>query len=606
MKSKLLLAFTAGLLLCPTRQKAQVSAYSFTQTVSSYGSPNTGTLVGALLQDDDVNTVGLPFSFSYNGNSYSSINVAANGNLSFNNLTGTEYTPISDNTTTNVISPFGQDLIMGSLIMADMTTGSNTLTNCSSVNGFSVGDVIFDYNSDFGSVNPTITAVSGSVIVVNINAQNTNTGYTVVDINGYIKQNVSGTSPNRICEFEYANFSRYGIYDEVINFKVRLYETSNNIEFLYGTMIPGQSTTPSEVGLKGSSNSDYNTRTVNSSVTWSTSVASSQITDYCDFDPTTFPLSGQSYKWAPVTCTVPVLAVTPSNTVICSGSTVTLTASGATTYSWSNGPSTAQQTITPMMTTSYTLTGANLTCTSSITYTLNVTQNPTLTISSSNSTICPGQSATLTASGASTYSWTNGPSNIPQTVSPSVTTSYTLIGANSTCTSSVSYIVNVDQYPVLNIAMSNSAICPGQSATLTAIGATTYSWNGVSNPAQFVISPTVTTTYSLTGSNGSNCSSTLSIVQIVANCTGISEVAGKEESLITAYPNPFNAMLYVKNTTEKDQPVTISDALGKTVYTALIKAGSVETISSDFLSSGLYFISVSSSNGTSTKKLIKQ
>ena len=608
MKSKLLLALTAGLLFCSTRQNAQVSAYSFTQTASSYGSASTGTVVGLPFQDDDVNTVTLPFSFTYNGTAYTSMDVCSNGYMSFSSLTGFEYPPISDGGTTELISPFGTDLLMGVLISADLTTGSNTLTNCSSVTGYSVGDILYDYNSDFGT-NPTITAINGNNIVVNANALTTVTTYDVANTHGYIKQNVTGTAPNRICEFEYRNFSRFLIPDEMINFKVRLYETTNKIEFLYGAFVPGADNTPPEVGLKGNSNTDFNSRKVNAPVLWANSVASSVATDFCDFYTSHFPSNGQSYMWTPVSCTVPVLAVSPASTVVCSGQSVVLTASGATTYSWTNGPVAAQNTVTPSATTHYTLTGANTTCTSSLVYTLNVTPNPTLNIAQSSASICAGQSATLTASGATSYSW-NGTANPPEfVVTPNSTTTYSLIGSNGNCSATQTIVQAVVSMPTPSIAAGSLALCPGELTTLTASGATSFTWSSTTgstsiNTATVLAGPGI---YSVSASNGSGaCAASAFITVGIANCTGIEETSGNALTSISAYPNPFNTALHVKNTADKDQSVVISDALGKVIYHATVKAGTTEVISGEALTSGLYFISVSGSKGSITKKLIKE
>src|SRR5690349_9006172 len=95
---------------------AQVANYTFSQTTSgSYGSALTGTLVGLFAQDDDVNTAALPFNFNFNGTNYNSVEVCSNGFISFGSPSGTEYFPISDLGTTEVIAPFGNDLLSGVL-----------------------------------------------------------------------------------------------------------------------------------------------------------------------------------------------------------------------------------------------------------------------------------------------------------------------------------------------------------------------------------------------------------------------------------------------------------------------------------------------------------
>ena len=463
MKTKLF-TFFSGMLLFGSSHFAQVSNYTFTQTLGSYGPTNTGTFIGIPLQDDDVTTANLPFPFVYNGNTYNSIEVCSNGYLSFGALTGIEYLPISNAATQDLIAPFGQDLFMGTVLVGDISTGSNTITNCSSVAGYSVGDVLLDYNSDFSSTNPTITAISGNNVVVNVNSTNTMSGYDVINLHGSIKQDVTGTAPNRICEFEYLNFCRYGVYDENIRFKVRFYETSNKIEFVYGTMILGQDNTPSQVGLKGASNADFNSRSVSASNTWSNSAAAVVITNACQVQAAKFPQVGQTYVWSPFSCVTPTITVVPSSSIMCFGSSVSLAASGgANTYSWTG----------------------------------------------------------LTATGSVVV------------VSPSVTTNYTVASGTGTCV--------------------------GQAV----------------------------------------------VTILVSSCTGISNlIAGTTE--FVAYPNPFSSSLKLENPTATAIHVTLSDALGRVVYQAVIKGEEAKEIDTQHLNKGFYFVTLSNQEGSTTKKLIKE
>lgn len=434
MKSKLL-AICAAFFACTQTQQAQVSAYTFTQFPGSYGSSAAGTVVGQPFQDDDANTVTLPFTFTFNGVPYTTVDVSSNGSIGFNTLNGSEYTPISDPGTSNLISAFGQDLLMGNAITGNLTAGSPSITGLSSVVGFSIGDVLLDWNSDFNS-NPTITNIVGSTIVLNQNALNTVPAYDVVNNGGEIVQSVSGVAPNRICQFEFKKFSRFLIYDETVNFKIRLYETSNRIEIIYGTLVSGQDNTSSEVGLKGSSNTDFNNRKVTQTNTWASSTAGTTNADVCNFNVVKAPLSGQVYQWTPPTCTTPVVFVASSSASICSGNSAVLTATGANTYTWVNGPSTAQNTVSPLSTTVYTLIGANASCTASATFTQVVTAAPSLTVSSAQATICAGQSTTLSASGATSYSWNAASGSSLNIVSPTVNTTYTVTGTIGNCAAS--------------------------------------------------------------------------------------------------------------------------------------------------------------------------
>lgn len=593
---------TMALFLCANTNFAQVSNYTFSQSIGSYGGATTGTLIGLPFQDDDVNVASLPFSFVYNGTTYTTVNVCSNGYISFSALSGTEWTPVSDGSTQELISVFGNDLGAGAVFMGDVTAGSNTITNCSFTSGFAIGDVLIDVNSDFGA-NPVITGISGNNIIVNINATTTDLGNFQI-VNGDLIQSVTGTAPNRICTFEFRHFCRL-TFEELLDFKINLYETSNKIEFVYGNMFATSDPSPSifiEVGLKGLSNSDFNTREVAEPNAWSTSNASSSISDICEFSNTIGPVVGQTYAWTPANCNTPTLIVTQSPTLTCPAAAVTLSASGATSYTWANGPTTAQYNVNPLVTTTYTLIGANAECTATVTITHSIIPSPSITVSG-NSPICAGVSATLIATGATSYTWTNGPSSSQYVVTPNVTTTYTINGSNGGACSGVAVVTqSVIQYPVLGITQNSTTICQGQTAVITASGATTYAWGGGQTTAQISVTPSATTVYTLTGSNAA-CSSTASVTQNVSLCLGVKENTLADN--VSVFPNPFRNELNVSNSGSTEMTVTIADALGKTIYKTSIHTNSDEIIQTEFLNNGLYFLNLNDGTTTVTKKMVK-
>ena len=214
------------------------------------------------------------------------------------------------------------------------------------------------------------------------------------------------------------------------------------------------------------------------------------------------------------------ITVTVNNASVCAGTTATLTASGATTYSWSTGATTASITVSPATTTSYTVIGTTGTCTNSATST--VTIAPSLSITVNSATICSGTSATLTASGGTTYSWTPG-TNLSATTgstvtaNPTTTTVYTVTGNTGGCTGTATSTVTIA--PSLSITVNNATICSGTSATLTASGGTTYSWTpatdlSATTGSTVTASPTATTVYTVTGNTGGCTGSATSTVTI--------------------------------------------------------------------------------------------
>lgn len=222
-----------------------------------------------------------------------------------------------------------------------------------------------------------------------------------------------------------------------------------------------------------------------------------------------------------ITKTIAIIAtptVAVNSATMCSGGFAILTASGATSYSWSTGATTNPLTVTPSTTTVYSVIGNNGSCSSSNTSTVVVNATPTVAVS--NQTICAGGTATIAASGAATYSWNTGSTSNPLLVSPGASTNYTVTGTSLGCTNTKTVSVTIGSALTILITPSNPAVCAGGSTTVTAGGATSYTWNpGGLIGSSVVFSPTVTTTYTVAGSNGA-CSGTTSFsIGINANPT---------------------------------------------------------------------------------------
>ena len=227
--------------------------------------------------------------------------------------------------------------------------------------------------------------------------------------------------------------------------------------------------------------------------------------------------------------------ITATSASICTGGTATLTAGGGTTYLWSTGATTTSITVTPGATTSYTVTGTSGGCTGTAVATVTITSSLTVTVNSP--TICVGSTATLTANNGTTYSWSTGQTANPITVSPAITTTYTVVGTSGTCTdTAISTVTVVTSLPV---AVNSPAVCPGQNATLTATGATTYVWSTgqTSNPITVLGTPS---SYTVTGTSG-GCSGTAVAVVSIATAIPVS-ISGNlvinacEKTTLTATP----------------------------------------------------------------------
>jgi hypothetical protein len=147
----------------------------------------------------------------------------------------------------------------------------------------------------------------------------------------------------------------------------------------------------------------------------------------------------------------PVIAVNGTQT-LCTRTTITLTASGADTYQWSNGVNGPLNVIQPIASTQYTVTGTNIAtgCTASTVYQVNVSSTPTVVVSGP-TIVCAGTSVNYFATGAQTYTWTNGINGSVYTIAPNSSSSYTVTGFNPFgCTASTTFSVSVDECLSLN------------------------------------------------------------------------------------------------------------------------------------------------------------
>jgi len=190
---------------------------------------------------------------------------------------------------------------------------------------------------------------------------------------------------------------------------------------------------------------------------------------------------------------------------ICPGSSATLTATGGGIYQWNTGPTTSSISVSPVTTTSYSVTVTNLGCTASDDVTISVNTGITADAGLPQ-TICSGQSATLTATGGSSYVWSNSASGASISVSPVVTTTYTVTASSGGCSGTDDVVITVSATPVAN-AGTDQIICMGQSANLTAFGGGTYLWSNTSTNQSTNVSPLTTTSYIVTVTSASGCSS---------------------------------------------------------------------------------------------------
>jgi PKD repeat protein len=166
----------------------------------------------------------------------------------------------------------------------------------------------------------------------------------------------------------------------------------------------------------------------------------------------------------------------------------------------------------------------------------------------------------------------------------------------------------VTSSPTVTGISSNTLLCSGQTATLTASGANTYSWSpypggmfSSSGSSMFTVPPAGTVIYTITGTNTlTSCSNQTTLTQSAWDCSTVGvQNLSSSDNLVNAYPNPTKGLITIElNTNSK---VYITNALGQLIYNEALSAGKHD-IDLSKLSNGLYYVKI----GDIVSKLVKE
>lgn len=267
-------------------------------------------------------------------------------------------------------------------------------------------------------------------------------------------------------------------------------------------------------------------------------------------------------------------------------------------YSWSNG-ATSYSTVA-LSAGVYSVQIINPdSCIATASVTLNIQANPTLTVA--DGTICAGNSFSISPSGANTYSITGD----NYLVSPTATAVYTVSGTSTAgCTNSTETTLTVtvknDPLPAVMASVSNSIICEGQLADLTASGALTYLWSNNQTGSTVSVMPAVTTSYTVTGTDANGCTNTSMVLLTVGACTSIDQLL--PASSVVVYPNPGNGMFTLSNAGQCT--IRIIDPSGRLVNQSS-QVSAEHEIDLTHENNGLYFMHINTERGTHVIKIIK-
>ncbi len=313
------------------------------------------------------------------------------------------------------------------------------------------------------------------------------------------------------------------------------------------------------------------------------------LTDFCGVTSQTlnvYPLANPS-----VTIAAPSLTACAGNTVVVNA------ASNSGNYSWNNpvGATTASVVLTANTTTTGIVTTTNTCGTKTDTYTLTVTQQPTVSISPSAVSLCAGQSALVTASAntAVTYTWSGTGVNGLNTNTVSLNTAgdYTVVASNVCNTSTAQVNVVVNSTPTLSVATTNSLLCGGATATLSLAGSTgTYSWStGESAPTITVTQGGTYTATVTTSSCGSSSSSivittlptpTISVTNTaVTICTGQSAVLNSTSNISNYNWSTGATSSSISVNAAGTYTVASSNSCGTSIASAVVSTAALPTLS---------------------------
>jgi len=296
---KVLLTFAFFAFVLTNVIQAQLAAgYAFSSSTGTYTEITGGALLGTETNDDQrfvdpavpaggttLTGVGLPigFNFVFDGNTFDVFAVNANGWISLGNSTNT---PAVDITSTSGTTPLGST----------------------------------------SAITPPAFVSRIALFSRDLNGQ---TG-------AELRYETIGTAPNRVLVVQWKNYRKYNVTGDSFNGQIQLYETTNEIKLVYGTMTNNATSGTFQVGLRGApatTATNYANRTTTTD--WSNSSAGSTVTSTMTISSTVFPANGLTYTWTPLTCFAPSNILVSNITTTSADFTWTAPSTGTpNSYEW--------------------------------------------------------------------------------------------------------------------------------------------------------------------------------------------------------------------------------------------------------------------------------
>ena len=346
---------------------------------------------------------------------------------------------------------------------------------------------------------------------------------------------------------------------------------------------------------------------------------------YCDSVVQISPLILTGSNILSLTNSVPVFYALPpflsisAGRTICMGESTMLTVSGASSYSWLpsgslNSDSLYDPVATPSATTTYTVTGTNLNGVNS-SQTVTIIVDPLPVIYVADKTICEGDSTTLSASGANSYTW--DPGNLTganHDVGPSTSVSYTVVGTDiNGCINSLIADVTVSPLPTANFGFIKGATTTISDSSKGDVVSWFWDFDDPGSGSDTSIFQNPTHNFALDVSYSVCLTVTSSNACTDRICKQYGSVGINESSwtnFITIFPNPNSGSFTFEAEFERSEKIRIDigNALGDIVFSFSDQNTSkkfTKNIDLIGLPEGLYFLFLKTEHGNAVKKIVR-